>query len=74
MVYGATGAHQEELKEKRLLSLPTELRSYRPIGSGMNKIVRSNIVYSVKHQEEQRTCSDLLRRFRLTSRTRSNVA
>jgi hypothetical protein len=39
--YGLAGAHREELKDKQLLPLRTELRSYRPNGSGMNKIVRS---------------------------------
>ncbi len=41
MAYGLAGAHREELKDKPLLSLRTELRSYRLNGSGMNKIVRS---------------------------------
>jgi hypothetical protein len=41
MVYGLAGAHREELKDKQLLSLRTELRSYCLNGSGMNKIVRS---------------------------------
>jgi hypothetical protein len=41
MAYGLAGAHREELKDKQLLSLRTELRSYRLNGSGMNKIVRS---------------------------------
>jgi hypothetical protein len=35
------GAHREELKDKQLLSLRTELRSYRLNGSGINKIARS---------------------------------
>jgi hypothetical protein len=29
MAYGLTDAHREELKDKQLLSLRTELRSYR---------------------------------------------
>jgi hypothetical protein len=41
MAYGLAGAHREELKEKQLLLLRTELRSYRLNGSGMNKIIRS---------------------------------
>ena len=41
MAYGSAGAHREELKEKQLLLLRTELRSYRLNGSGMNKIIRS---------------------------------
>ncbi len=41
MAYGLAGAHREELKDKELQSLRTELRSYRLNGSGMNKIVRS---------------------------------
>jgi hypothetical protein len=41
MAYGLAGAHREELKDKQLLSLRTELRSYRLNGSGINKIVRS---------------------------------
>ncbi len=41
MAYGLAGAHREELKDKQLLSLRTELRSNRLNGSGMNKIVRS---------------------------------
>ena len=44
MAYGLAGAHREELKDKQLLSLRTELRSYRLNGSGMNKIVRSTSV------------------------------
>jgi hypothetical protein len=34
------GARREELKDKQLLSLRAELRSYRLNGSGMNKIAR----------------------------------
>jgi hypothetical protein len=34
-------ADREELKDKQLLSVRTELRSYRLNGSGTNKIVRS---------------------------------
>jgi len=41
MAYGLAGAHREELKEKQLLLLRTELRSYRLNVSGMNKIIRS---------------------------------
>jgi hypothetical protein len=41
IAYGLAGAHREELKDKQLLSLRTELRSYRLDGSGINKIVRS---------------------------------
>ena len=41
MVYGLAGAHREELKDKQLLALRTELRSNRLNGSGMNKTVRS---------------------------------
>ncbi len=44
MAYGLVGAHREELKDKQLLSLRTELRSYRLNGSGINKIVRSTSV------------------------------
>jgi hypothetical protein len=42
MAYGLGGAQREELKDKQLLSLRTELRSYPLNGSGMNKIVRSS--------------------------------
>ena len=41
MGYGLAGAHREELKDKQMLSLRTELRSYRLNGSGTNKIVGS---------------------------------
>ena len=41
MAYGLAGAHREELKDKQLLLLRTELRSCRLNGSGINKIVRS---------------------------------
>lgn len=41
MAHGVSGAHREKLKDKQLLSLRTELRSYRLNGSGVNKIVRS---------------------------------
>ena len=44
MAYGLADAHREELKDKQLLSLRTELRSYRLNGSGINKIVRSTSV------------------------------
>ncbi len=40
MAYGLA-AHREELKDKPLLSLHRELRSYRLNGSGINKMVRS---------------------------------
>jgi hypothetical protein len=64
MACGLAGAHREELKEKQLLSLRTELRSYRLNGSGMNKIVRSTSA-TPEHQEEQHTCPNLqsLQRF-----------
>jgi hypothetical protein len=39
MAYGLGGAELEELKDRQLLSLRTELRSYRLNGSGMNKII-----------------------------------
>ena len=73
MAHGVSGAHREKLKDKQLLSLRTELRSYRLNGSGMNKIVRSGS--STLHQEEQRTCSNLqsLQRFCLTSFNWSTV-
>jgi len=41
MVHELAGAGREELKDKQLLSLRTELRSNRLNGSGTNKIVRS---------------------------------
>jgi hypothetical protein len=41
MVHELAGADREELKDKRLLSLRTELRSNRLNGSGTNKIVGS---------------------------------
>jgi hypothetical protein len=41
MAYGLAGARREELKDKQLLSLRSELRSYRLNGSGMNNIVQS---------------------------------
>jgi hypothetical protein len=41
MANGLAGAHREELKDRQLLSLRTELRSNRLNGSAMNKIVRS---------------------------------
>ena len=52
MAYGLTDAHREELKDKQLLSLRTELRSYRLNGSGMNKIVRSRSAtpYSIRRE------------------------
>jgi hypothetical protein len=40
MAYGLAGTHRDELNDKQLLPLRTELRSYRLNGSGMNKIVR----------------------------------
>jgi hypothetical protein len=64
MAYGLAGAHREELKEKQLLSLRTELRSYRLNGSGMNKIVRSTSAtpWSIKrsniHVQTCNRCSD----------------
>ena len=64
MAYGLTGAHREELKDKQLLSLRTELRSYRLNGSGMNKIVRttSATLCSIKrrnvHVQTCNRCSD----------------
>jgi hypothetical protein len=50
MAYGLAGAHREELKDKQLLALRTELRRYRLNGSGINKIVRSRCatLYSIK--------------------------
>jgi hypothetical protein len=44
MAHGLAGAHRAKLKDKQLLSLRTELRSYRLNGSVMNKIVRSTSV------------------------------
>jgi len=41
MAHGLAGAERGELKDKRRLSLRTELRSYSLNGSGTNKIVRS---------------------------------
>ena len=41
MVHELAGADREELKDRQLLSLRTELRSNRLNGSGTNKIVRS---------------------------------
>jgi len=41
MANGLAGAHGDKLKDKQLLVLRAELRSYRLNGSGMNKIVRS---------------------------------
>jgi hypothetical protein len=56
MANGLVGAHREELKDKQLLSLRTELRSYRLNGSGMNKIVRSRsaIPWSIKRNRVRR--------------------
>ena len=56
MAYELTGAHREELKDKQLLSLRTELRSNRLNGSGMNKIVRgaSAIPWSMKRSKVRR--------------------
>jgi len=50
MGYGSAGAHREELKEEQP-SLPTELRSYRLNGSGMNKIA---IPWSIKRNSVRR--------------------
>jgi hypothetical protein len=52
MAYGSADAHREELKDKRLLALGTELRSNRLNASGMNKIVRSRSVtsYSIRRE------------------------
>src|SRR5258707_2029480 len=64
MAYGLAGAHREELKGKQLLSLRTELRSYRLNGSGINKIVRSTSAtpWSIKrsnvHVQTCNRCSD----------------
>jgi hypothetical protein len=64
MAYGSAGAHREELKEKQLLLLRTELRSYRLNGSGMNKIIRSTSAtpWSIKrsnlHLQTCDRCSD----------------
>jgi hypothetical protein len=56
MAYGLAGAHREELKVKQLLSLRTELRSYRLNGSGMNKIARSTSAtpWSIKSSDTSR--------------------
>jgi hypothetical protein len=56
MAYGWTGAHREELKDKQLLSLRTELRSYRLNGSGMNKTARSTSAtpWRIKSSEASR--------------------
>jgi hypothetical protein len=56
MAYGLAGAHREELKDKQLLSLHTELRSYCLNGSGMNKIVRSTSAtpWSIKSSDANR--------------------
>jgi hypothetical protein len=53
MAYGLAGAEREELKDKQLLSLRTELRSNRLNGSGTNKIVRSRSAtpYSIKRSK-----------------------
>jgi hypothetical protein len=64
MAYGLAGAHREELKDKQLLSLRTELRGYRLNGSGMNKIVRTTSAtpWSIKrsnlHVQTCNRCSD----------------
>jgi hypothetical protein len=64
MAYGLTGAHREELNDKQLLSLRTELRNCRLNGSGMNKIVRSTSAtpWSIKrsniHVQTCNRCSD----------------
>jgi hypothetical protein len=54
MADGLGSAHRRELKDKQLLSLHTELRSYRLNASGMNKIARSASAtpWSIK----RRTC------------------
>ncbi len=52
MAHGLAGTHREELKDKQLVSLRGELRSYRLNGSGMNKIVRRTSV-TLQHQEEE---------------------
>jgi len=56
MAYGLAGAHREELKDKQLLSLRTELRSYRLNGSGMNKTARSTSAtpWRIKSSEASR--------------------
>jgi hypothetical protein len=50
MAYGLARADREELKDKQLLSLRAELRTYRLNASGMNKIVRSAsaTLYNIK--------------------------
>jgi hypothetical protein len=64
MACGLAGAHREELKDKQLLALRTELRSNRLNGSGMNKIVRSRsaIPWRIKrsdvHDQTCNRCSD----------------
>ena len=64
MAHGLAGAHREELKDKQMLSLRTELRSYRLNGSEMNKIVRSRSAtpWSIKrgnvHVQTCNRCSD----------------
>jgi hypothetical protein len=65
MAHGLAGASRKELKDKQLLSLRTELRSNRLNRSGMNKIDRKQVRYSMAHQEERRTWSNLqsLQRF-----------
>jgi hypothetical protein len=40
MAYGLARVHREELKDKQLLSLRTELRNFRLMRSGMIKMVR----------------------------------
>jgi len=61
MAYGLAGAHREELKGKQLLSLRTELRSYRL--NDQNQQDRPKYVrYSMEHQEEQGTCPKLCNR------------
>jgi hypothetical protein len=67
MAYGLAGARREELKDKQLLSLRSELRSYRLNGSGFNKIVRSasaiptNIKRSKLHVQICSRCGDSAR-------------
>jgi hypothetical protein len=60
VAYGATGDHREELRDKQLLSLRQELRSYRLNGSGTNEIVRgaSSTLYSIKRSNAHvQTCN-----------------
>jgi hypothetical protein len=43
MAYGSVGVHREELKDKELLSLRTELRNFRLMRSGMIKMIRGTL-------------------------------